>query len=140
MPSFVNSTPLITLAKKRITPQKLAAVQKKWDPSFFVPTCKIDPETGAKHWRKPRISKRLQADMRKNCIYLGIDPLSIGLPEKPDRNPPRTKPPKGNKADRLKPIRQAKIQKAMEDMPKTIEKWKTEKRTEKQKSKPSLPY
>ncbi|CAG8577442.1 5684_t:CDS:2 [Paraglomus occultum] len=124
-------------ASKRMSLQALAAVQKKYSSAHFSPQIVYKPKLGREIWASPRISLRRQADMRKNCIALGIDPSSIGLPEKKEKKPPRVIPPKGKKHERTAAERTAK---AVQDMDKTIENWRKEKREEYQRAKPVLPF
>ncbi|CAG8530415.1 2429_t:CDS:2 [Paraglomus brasilianum] len=127
-------------ATKRMSPQAFAAVQKKYSPVHFSPQIVYKPKLGREIWASPRISLRRQADMRNNCIALGIDPSGIGLPEKKEKKPPRVIPPKGKKHERTAAERKARIAKALQEMDKTIETWRKEKKEEYQRAKPVLPF
>ncbi|CAG8465359.1 657_t:CDS:2 [Diversispora eburnea] len=127
-------------AEKYISFQKKAHLDKQYKPLDFKPKFQYINMFGRARWKAPRVSLRKLNDMRKNCEYLNIDPHSIGLPDKPPRKVLRAKPNKGKKHERNAPERKAKIAKALEEMPKTIETWRLEKLKEKEKSKPSLPF
>ncbi|KAG9292767.1 hypothetical protein G9A89_002026 [Geosiphon pyriformis] len=126
--------------KKYISPKKLAHIQQIYKPEDFKPRWLINKVTNRRRWLGPRIPLRQQGDMRKNCLYLGIDPASIGMPDKPPRKPPRDTPREGHKWERELPARIAKIEKALAEMPQTVAKWRAEKRAEKERNKPNLPY
>ncbi|CAG8729056.1 10480_t:CDS:2, partial [Dentiscutata heterogama] len=134
-----NSVVIKGTATKYISPQKLNHIKRQYKPSDFKPTFKYINLWGKARWKAPKVSSRKLADMRKNCEYLGVDPTSIGLPPKPEKKPPRSKPRKGAKYERNAPERKAKIAKALEEMPQTIAAWRLEKLKEKEKNKPSLP-
>ncbi|KAI9227690.1 MAG: hypothetical protein DHS80DRAFT_6351, partial [Piptocephalis tieghemiana] len=92
------------------------------------------------HWRDPKVSLRRQADIRKTCLILGVDPVSIGLPEKKEKGTLRKKPFKLHKSERTFSERRAKVAKAMEEMPSRVEQWRREYREEREKSKSVLPF
>lgn len=75
-------------------------------------------------WRPPRLSRRIQADLRKACIQEGIEPTSIGLLPETAPKSLRYKPNKLEKHERTRAERQATIQRNMEKMPQTIQAWK----------------
>ncbi|KAJ1802955.1 hypothetical protein LPJ75_006019, partial [Coemansia sp. RSA 2598] len=91
-------------------------------------------------WRPGKYSLRQQADMRKACVIKGIDPKSIGMPEKSARKIKMDKPPKGHKHQRMYAQKQAAIEKNLQDMPEKIRKWKEGLAAEKAKTKSSLPF
>ncbi|PVU85457.1 hypothetical protein BB559_007011 [Furculomyces boomerangus] len=91
-------------------------------------------------WRNPKFSLRRQADLRKMCLLNGVDPESIGLPPKVKKNALRQKPPKLHKEQRQYAEKKAKVEKALEDMPKKIMEWKENIRKEEEKTKSSLPF
>ncbi|CAJ0826356.1 14172_t:CDS:2 [Entrophospora sp. SA101] len=127
-------------AIKRISDRALAQLKKRYQPSDFRPTFKGYNMYGKPIYKKPKVSLRMLNVMRKNLDYLQRDPTSIGLPIKPEKRPPRLKKPKRPKYERDAPKRRQKIQKSLEEMPKVIETWRKEKRLEKEKNKPSLPF
>ncbi|CEG72416.1 hypothetical protein CU097_005519 [Rhizopus azygosporus] len=91
-------------------------------------------------WRPPRLSRRIQADLRKACIQEGIEPTSIGLLPETAPKSLRYKPNKLEKHERTRAERQATIQRNMEKMPQTIQAWKEEKLKELAKQKSSMPF
>ncbi|KAJ1872258.1 hypothetical protein H4R99_006613 [Coemansia sp. RSA 1722] len=91
-------------------------------------------------WRPGKYSLRQQADMRKACLINGVDPKSIGMPEKPVKKVKQSKPPKGHKQQRMYAQKQAAIEKNLQDMPEKIRKWKEGLAAEKAKTKSSLPF
>ncbi|KAJ1977123.1 hypothetical protein H4R33_006285 [Dimargaris cristalligena] len=119
---------------RRFSAQLLAKVEKTWLPQDF----KAQFVNG--FWRSSKLSLRQQADLRKACLYRGVDAQSIGMPPVVSAKPLRLRRHKGRKADLTKPQRQAKIQAALDDMPQTIANWKMAKKAEKVKAKPDLPY
>nr|CAG8437556.1 8548_t:CDS:2 [Entrophospora candida] len=138
-------------AIKRISDRALAQLKKRYQPSDFRPTFKGYNMYGKPIYKKPKVSLRMLNVMRKNLDYLQRDPTSIGLPIKPEKRPPRLKKPKRPKYERDAPKRYCfgenflmgkdlMDRKSLEEMPKVIETWRKEKRLEKEKNKPSLPF
>jgi hypothetical protein len=87
-------------ATKRVSARALQAIRRTYDSSLFRPNIRFSKNLGREIWASPRISLRRQADLRKNCEYMGIDPSRIGLPPKKEKKPPRQLPPKGEKHER----------------------------------------
>ncbi|KAI9595246.1 hypothetical protein BDF19DRAFT_442640 [Syncephalis fuscata] len=76
------------------------------------------------HWRKPRISLRRQADLRKACLIQGKTPEDYGLPSVKENKPLRVKPPKGTKYQRNYEERKMKVEKSLGSMSEKIADWK----------------
>lgn len=81
-------------------------------------------KTGKSHWRKPRLSLRVQSDLRKVAEMIGDEPVSLGLPEKAVKKPLRTRPNKLEKHERKRAEREAAIRQNMEKMDETIKTWR----------------
>ncbi|KAF9166134.1 hypothetical protein DFQ27_001222 [Actinomortierella ambigua] len=116
-------------------------------------------------WQQAKVSARVLADLRKKAARLeragiamnvaqqdtgaaaavtGVKPLEfLNLPPKVEsvgKTVRMGKPDKGRVHDRKRPEREAKIVKALADMPKTIDTWKATKAAEKVKTKSTLPF
>ncbi|KAI8073233.1 hypothetical protein BC940DRAFT_290853 [Gongronella butleri] len=90
-------------------------------------------------WRPPRVSRRVQNDLRKACLQHGVDPVAYGLPPVAAPKPLKYKPNKLEKHERMRAERQENIQKNLQKMPQTIQAWKEDKLKELAKQKSSLP-
>jgi hypothetical protein len=80
--------------------------------------------TGKSHWRKPRLSLRVQSDLRKTAELMGEDATSLGLPAKPAKKILRARPNKLEKHERKRAEREATINQNMEKMNETIKNWR----------------
>jgi hypothetical protein len=81
-------------------------------------------KTGKSHWRKPRLSLRVQSDLRKVAEMVGDEPVSLGLPEKTIKKPLRIRPNKLEKHERKRAEREASIRQNMDKMNDTIKNWR----------------
>jgi chromatin segregation and condensation protein Rec8/ScpA/Scc1 (kleisin family) len=80
--------------------------------------------TGKSHWRKPRLSLRVQSDLRKAAESMGEDSVALGLPEKSAKKVLRARPNKLEKHERKRAEREASIRQNMEKMNDTIKNWR----------------
>lgn len=80
--------------------------------------------TGKSHWRKPRLSLRVQSDLRKVAELMGEDSVALGLPEKSPNKVLRARPNKLEKHERKRSEREASIRQNMEKMDDTIKTWR----------------
>ncbi|KAK9762661.1 hypothetical protein K7432_011404 [Basidiobolus ranarum] len=119
---------------RTISQKALSQIQKTYEPKVFLPQY-VD-----NRWRAPKFGLRIQANMRKNCILSGIDPLSIGLPAVKESKPVRVKPPKGTKVQRTYVEKQAKIRDNLLKMEEKITHWRQEQRKDKAKAKSVMPF
>ncbi|ORY04905.1 hypothetical protein K493DRAFT_205135 [Basidiobolus meristosporus CBS 931.73] len=119
---------------RSISKKALSQVQKTYEPELFL------PQFVNNRWRAPKYGLRIQANMRKNCILSGIDPISIGLPPVKESKPVRVKPPKGTKIQRTYVEKQAKIRDNLTKMDEKITNWRQEQRKEKAKTKSVMPF
>jgi hypothetical protein len=81
-------------------------------------------KTGKSHWRKPRLSLRVQSDLRKVAEMVGDEPVSLGLPERTVKKPLRIRPNKLEKHERKRAEREASIRQNMDKMNDTIKNWR----------------
>ncbi|KAG0231809.1 hypothetical protein BGW42_008642 [Actinomortierella wolfii] len=111
-------------------------------------------------WQQAKVSARVLADLRKKAARLERAGIAMNVQEEttgatvlkpsellnlpPKRVSEKTvrmgKPDKGRAHDRKRPEREAKVAKALADMPKTIETWKAAKEAEKVKTQSTLPF
>ncbi|KAG2172172.1 hypothetical protein INT44_005543 [Umbelopsis vinacea] len=96
--------------------------------------------TGKSHWRKPRLSLRVQSDLRKVAELMGEDSVALGLPEKSPNKVLRARPNKLEKHERKRSEREASIRQNMEKMDDTIKTWREEKLKESSKGKSNMPF
>ncbi|KAF9978641.1 hypothetical protein BGZ73_001294 [Actinomortierella ambigua] len=92
----------------------------------------------------PQQAATTEAAAAAEAAVTGIKPSEfVNLPEKTvsiGKTVRMGKPDKGRVHDRKRPEREAKVAKALADMPKTIETWKATKAAEKVKTKSTLPF
>ncbi|KAJ2957907.1 hypothetical protein NQZ79_g6424 [Umbelopsis isabellina] len=96
--------------------------------------------TGKTHWRKPRLSLRVQADLRKSCERYGDSATMFGFPEQAAKKPLRLRPNKLEKHERKRAEREENIRQNMVKMEETIKNWREEKLREASKGKSSMPF
>jgi Mitochondrial ribosomal protein mL59 len=80
--------------------------------------------TGKSHWRKPRLSLRVQSDLRKVAELMGEDAIALGLPEKSAKKVLRARPNKLEKHERKRAEREASIRQNMDKMDDTVKNWR----------------
>ncbi|KAI9297202.1 hypothetical protein K502DRAFT_363453 [Neoconidiobolus thromboides FSU 785] len=89
-------------------------------------------------WCKPKYSLREQADLRKACHLLGMNPSDLGLPVKQNKEVRVT--PEGTKYQKNYLDRKLKTDTAVDNMDKTVNKWKQEKEKESAGKISNLPF
>ncbi|KAF9347865.1 hypothetical protein BGX34_002826 [Mortierella sp. NVP85] len=145
--------PGVATAKKGST-SSLSSPSQPAAPSILT----VTGERTRMRWQQSKVSARIQADVRKKVARLERAGIVLTHPESgvpipgaqllnlPPPKPVSTKtvrmgkPDKGRKHDRTAPLREAKIAKALADMPKTIENWKKARAAEMVKTKNTLPF
>ncbi len=114
--------------------QSLRDGTQKLQPTDFVPFYQFEK------WHKAAINNRQLVRIRKIALAEGVDPVQWGCPEVKAKPPISDLPPKGHKAEILRPFRREYIERCMQLMPAKIEAWREEKRMQKEMQKKQYPF